>query len=52
MNRQLLQLAANCGIDARAMTIQQLKEAYQASIAGRKFLDQHDMRLQEALERA
>lgn len=46
--KKIIELAAACGIDARNLTVSQVRERH-ASTKG-AFVDQHDMRLTEALD--
>lgn len=49
MTRAILTLAANCGINARHITAADLAKQVLAHMASSPFLDQHDMRLANAL---
>lgn len=51
MDMTLMQLAANCGIDAKSMTPRQVLVAHKRDTDNRSFMDQHDMRLLEYLAR-
>jgi hypothetical protein len=48
--QQQRNLAANCGIrTTSSTTVAELKAAYERSLKGRTGVDQHDVRLEEAL---
>jgi hypothetical protein len=51
-NANIVALAGNCGIDARGMTVKEVREAYVKQRGDDKFADQHDARLTEALDNA
>lgn len=51
MTSELIKLAANCGIDARKMTVAELSEVYEKG-RSKEFADQHDARLQDALKKS
>lgn len=43
--KRIIQLAATCGIDARNLTVAEVKTSHERYLVNVKFVDQHDMAL-------
>ncbi len=50
VTKTLIRLAANCGIDARKMTVDELRGSH-ATIKDPEYADQHDLALEAALDK-
>lgn len=50
--KELVELAANAGINARGLTVRELRIKFEQLREGALYADQHDLRLDEALKRA